>query len=89
MAKHVALVINGSDAEKARIRSEMPDAEVMPLCTPQLDDEGIRLLGTHKKVIMVRPDGYVGFRGSMAQEEERHSYARMVGLMPEAVRLAA
>jgi hypothetical protein len=89
MAKHLALVINGSDAEKARIRSEMPEAEVMSVVTPQLDDEGIRLLGTHKKVILVRPDGYVGFRGSMAQEEERRAYAQMVGLMPEAVKMAA
>jgi len=89
MAKHLALVINGSDVEKARIRSEMPGAEVISVVTPQLDDEGIRLLGTHKKVLIVRPDGYVGFRGSMAQEEERRAYAQMVGLMPEAVKMAA
>jgi len=86
---HLVLVINGSNVEIAQIRSDLPEAEVVPLYTPQLDDEGIRLLGTRKKVVIVRPDGYVGFRGTMKYRNEWRNYALQDGLAPVVVTLAA
>jgi len=87
--KHLALVVNGSDAEIAQIRSELPEAEVVRLYTPQLDDEGIGLLGIRKKVIMIRPDGYAGFRAPLAQLKELRAYARQDGLLAQVVKMAA
>jgi 2-polyprenyl-6-methoxyphenol hydroxylase-like FAD-dependent oxidoreductase len=88
-AKHLALVVNGSTLEIAQIRSDLRNAEVIPLCTPHLDDEGIGLLGIKKKLVIVRPDGYVGFRGLMKHRNEWLKYARQDGLQPAVVRMAA
>ncbi len=88
-ARHLAIVINGSDYEIAVIRADMPGAEMVRIYTPQLDDEGIGLLGVRKKVIVVRPDGYVGFRSSMMHQKEWQKYAIQVGLVPAMVTMAA
>ncbi len=88
-SKHLALVINGCDAEITQVRSDLGEADVVCLYTPQLDDEGIRLLGIKKKVIIVRPDGYVGFRAPLSQHKERRAYAQQDGLIRQVVSLAA
>jgi len=87
--RHLAMVINGSSLEITQIRSDLPEADVVPVYTPQLDDEGIRLLGTKKKVVIVRPDGYVGFRGTMKYRAEWRQYAVQDGLAPAVVKMAA
>ncbi len=86
---HLALVVNGSNAELAAVRSDLPEACVIPVCTPQMDDEGISLLGTRKKVIIVRPDGYIGFRGTMKHRNEWRKYALQDGLAAAVVPMAA
>ncbi len=88
-ARHLALVVNGSTVEIAQLRADLPEADVVPLYTPQLDDEGIGLLGTRKKVVIVRPDGYVGFRGGMKYRNEWLKYAAQDGLAPAIVKMAA
>ena len=88
-ARHLALVVNGSHLELAQIRQDLPEAEVMSIYTPQMDDEGIGLLGTRKKVIIVRPDGYIGFRGAMKYRTEWRRYALQDGLAPVVVSMAA
>ncbi len=87
--KHLVLVINGSTAEIALLRMDIPAAEVVPLYTPELDDEGIRLLGTRTKVVIVRPDGYVGFRGPIRRHTAWRDYAMRDGLAPRVIRMAA
>jgi len=88
-ARHLVLVINGCDAEVDYVRLNIPEAEVIPLHLPQLDDEGINLLGITKKIVIVRPDGYVGFRGPIGRKQEWLEYARQDALLPQAIRLAA
>ena len=88
-SRHLALVINGSNLEVAQVRSDLPEADVVSVCTPQLDDEGINLLGIRKKVLIVRPDGYVGFRGGMKYRHEWRKYALQDGLVPTVVTMAA
>jgi 2-polyprenyl-6-methoxyphenol hydroxylase-like FAD-dependent oxidoreductase len=88
-ARHLVLVINGSDAEVDQVRLNIPQAEVIPLHLPQLDDEGINLLGIKKKIVIVRPDGYVGFRGPIGRKQEWLDYARQDALLPQAIRMAA
>jgi len=88
-ARHLVLVINCSTLEVAQVRSDLPEADVVSVCTPQLDDEGIGLLGTKKKVVIVRPDGYVGFRGAMKHRAEWRRYALQDGLAMAVVSMAA
>jgi 2-polyprenyl-6-methoxyphenol hydroxylase-like FAD-dependent oxidoreductase len=88
-ARHLALVVNGSALELAQIREDLPEADVVPLYTPQLDDEGIGLLGIKKKVVIVRPDGYVGFRAPMKYRGEWIKYGLQDGLAPAVVKMAA
>jgi hypothetical protein len=88
-SKHLALVINGSSAEMAMVRSDLPEADIVPVCTPQLDDEGISLLGIRKKVVIVRPDGYVGFRGAMKHRNDWRRYALQDGLTAALATMAA
>ncbi len=88
-AKHLAIVVNGSNAEIAMVRSDLPEAHVIPVCTSHLDDEGIGLLGVKKKVLIVRPDGYVGFRGAMKYRGEWRKYALQDGLAAAVVTMAA
>ena len=87
--RHLALVMNGSSVEIAQVRQDLPEADVMPVYTPQLDDEGIGLLGIKKKVIILRPDGYVGFRGLMKYRSEWRKYALQDGLATALVQMAA
>ena len=88
-ARHLVLVINSCDAEVDQVRLNMPQAEVIPLHLPQLDDEGINLLGITKKIVIVRPDGYVGFRGPIGRKQEWLDYALQDGLLPQAIKMAA
>jgi len=88
-ARHLVLVINCSILEVAQVRSDLPEADVVSVCTPHLDDEGIGLLGTKKKVVIVRPDGYIGFRGTMKHRNDWRQYALQDGLAPAVMSLAA
>ena len=83
-ANHLAVVLNGSRAEAAEIRVAAPLADLTELRTPDLDGEGIRLLGIEKKVLIVRPDGYIGFRAPIENVTERRAYAQRVALTAEA-----
>ena len=86
---HLALVVNGSAADVAMVRADLPEADVVTVYTPHLDDEGINLLGTKKKVVIVRPDGYIGFRGSMKYRNEWRRYALQDGLGAALASMAA
>ena len=79
-AKHLALVLNGTVAEVNDVRATLPGAEVTALETSQLDKQGQRLLGGEKKVILIRPDGYVGYRGPLESTSRLVAYARQDGL---------
>lgn len=46
----------------------------------ELGAEGRRLLGKDKKVLIVRPDGYVGYRGPLETRTAWLEYARQDAL---------
>jgi hypothetical protein len=79
-AKHLAIVLNGSATETAEIQVGLPQAELAQVSTPDLDDEGLRFLGIEKKLLIVRPDGYVGFRGPIDKTTEWHAYGHQDAL---------
>jgi hypothetical protein len=58
-----------------------PAPEVSPvtsvaLLTPEVES----LLGGENRVIVIRPDGYLGFRGSIDDLARLDDYARLTGL---------
>jgi hypothetical protein len=60
--------------------SQLAHVRVVDVRTSGLDDEGQRLLGTGNKLLIVRPDGYIGFRGSIEKRVEWQAYAQQDGL---------
>jgi hypothetical protein len=81
-ARHLALVLtpNNSALEMESVRKGLPNAKVTALHASELDEEGRRLLGMEKKLLIVRPDGYVGFRGPLDNPEFWQAYARQDAL---------
>lgn len=80
-SKHLAVVLNSSPQERVEVQSSLPAAEVFALDSSALDEEGNRLLGTEEKLVLLRPDGYIGFRGPLARREEWMAYASQDALM--------
>ena len=79
-AKHLAIVLDASDTEKREVHDRLESAAIVSLSSGELTDEGRRLLGGQKKLLVVRPDGYVGFRGSASDLAELDRYARQDGI---------
>jgi 2-polyprenyl-6-methoxyphenol hydroxylase-like FAD-dependent oxidoreductase len=63
------------------LRSSFRHADVVPLTTSDLNDEGKRLLGDEGKMFVLRPDGYVGFRARAGFQAELMNYARQDALV--------
>ena len=63
------------------LRSNLRWADVVPLINSDLDDEGRRLLGDEGKMFVLRPDGYIGFRGRMGFQAELMNYAHKCAFM--------
>jgi hypothetical protein len=78
--RHLAVLINATDLEKTEIESELTHATAVSINAADLDDEGRRLLGNEKTVFVVRPDGYIGFRGPPDKRGELGAYAAQDGL---------
>jgi 2-polyprenyl-6-methoxyphenol hydroxylase-like FAD-dependent oxidoreductase len=64
-ALHTAFVVNGDEAETERLRKELLHADVLGVRAADLNDDGRGLLGKELKLLIVRPDGYVGYRGPL------------------------
>jgi hypothetical protein len=77
-AKHLALFVSTNEErpEIAQIRAALPKATVVSILGSALDEEGRRLLGSEKKLLIVRPDGYIGFRGPVDDGAHWQAYAR-------------
>jgi 2-polyprenyl-6-methoxyphenol hydroxylase-like FAD-dependent oxidoreductase len=79
--KHLAILLDSTDAEAQALTAHLTHVEVLHLQSSDLDEEGRRLLGTQKKLLLVRPDGYIGFRGPITKSAELAAYARQDGLI--------
>jgi hypothetical protein len=78
--KPLALALDATDQEIQQVESGLQHARVLPLRASDFDGEGRRLLGTEGKLLIIRPDGYVGFRGSISRPSQWEAYARQDGL---------
>ena len=61
--EHLAVLLDPVAPEVAEIKAGLPLAKVITVYVRDLSEEGLRALGTEKKLLIVRPDGYIGFRG--------------------------
>ena len=73
------LNLDGDDL--AMLRSILRHVDVVELATADLDAEGKHLLGLEAKVLVLRPDGYIGFRSKAGYQAELIDYARQDALV--------
>jgi 2-polyprenyl-6-methoxyphenol hydroxylase-like FAD-dependent oxidoreductase len=75
---HLALVLQGDDLRAPS--TVLPQVETLTLTLADLDDDAKKLLGRQSKLILIRPDGYVGFRSRAEESAQLASYVRRVAL---------
>jgi 2-polyprenyl-6-methoxyphenol hydroxylase-like FAD-dependent oxidoreductase len=74
--RHLAVAMEAADGFLSELKQSLPGAGVVALRAADLDEHGRRLLGARPGVFVVRPDGYVGFRGALEKAGELQGYAR-------------
>lgn len=73
---HLLLLFNADDAAAGSLSAHLPGIPAIRLNSSQLTREGRLLLGTEPKLVILRPDGYVGFRGPLDRPELWTAYAK-------------
>ena len=80
--KHLIIALNAPD--ESLLTRHLPKASALYLRSNEIAQEILTklsaLLGQDGEFIVVRPDGYVGFHGSLKEEEKLKSYAERMGL---------
>jgi len=79
-AMHLVLLLNATELQRDVVANSLTHARIVPINAEDLDDKGRRILGLETKVIVARPDGYVGFRGPLDTRDELLAYARQDAL---------
>jgi 2-polyprenyl-6-methoxyphenol hydroxylase-like FAD-dependent oxidoreductase len=79
-AKHRMILLNATDQERDEIQASFASTPLIHLHSSDVDDQGLAVLGKEKKVLIVRPDGYIGFRGPLGEHDALQAYGRQDGL---------
>ncbi|MGA9389935.1 MAG: FAD-dependent monooxygenase [Candidatus Sulfotelmatobacter sp.] len=79
--RHLVIAMDATEQVKADLASALSHARVIALRAEDLDSEGGRLFGRQPKLLIVRPDGYIGFRGPLEQSNGWQAYARQDALL--------
>ncbi len=79
--RHRVFCLNADMDDVETLRNGFRHADVIRLATEELEEEGRHLLGDEGKMIVLRPDGYVGFRGRMGFQTELMKYAEQDALV--------
>ncbi len=77
------LAIGFEVRNRKQIEESLPRTETLFLRTDEIQEgkeQIAELMGGTDRVMVIRPDGYVGFRGGAAEVEAMAKYARMTGL---------
>jgi 2-polyprenyl-6-methoxyphenol hydroxylase-like FAD-dependent oxidoreductase len=80
-SSHFALMLNGTEDEKSRVKAQLANTSLRSLHSSDLDDQGLSMLGKEAKIVVVRPDGYVGFRGPIDKTESLLAYLGKTGAL--------
>jgi 2-polyprenyl-6-methoxyphenol hydroxylase-like FAD-dependent oxidoreductase len=80
--KHLLLSINCGLSGRNGFVEDLGDLQSIRIDTQQLTRRDISLTGSEPKLIFVRPDGYIGFRGAPDRKGELSRYATQVALLP-------
>jgi 2-polyprenyl-6-methoxyphenol hydroxylase-like FAD-dependent oxidoreductase len=76
----LVVLCNGTDAARSEMAASLTHSDVIVVRSMDLDAEGRRQLGEKGSVILVRPDGYIGFRGAPNEGDALQAYARQDAL---------
>ena len=79
-AKHRVVMLNRDVAKSEPITAALSNAEIVAIRSANLDDVGKSELGTEPKLVILRPDGYIGFRGPLNRSQEFSEYVRQDAL---------
>ena len=74
--KHLAILLDATEPQEADLRANLLYAEVLSLKQADLDEQGAHFVGDQEKLLIVRPDGYVGYRGPIENRVEWMNYAK-------------
>jgi 2-polyprenyl-6-methoxyphenol hydroxylase-like FAD-dependent oxidoreductase len=78
--KHLGIVLNASEERVSELKNALTQVELLPIGSANVGEEGRRLLGENPSLLLVRPDGYIGFRGSPEKSDQWRAYARQDAL---------
>lgn len=81
--KHLVVLLNARTEEQAAVSKSLPtlpNLRIESITTARLDEGGRKLLGTEGKILVLRADGYVGFRDGFDHLRELDAYAQQNGL---------
>lgn len=87
---HLVVALNFENGKD--LRERLPQAEFLSLNGAELEkgrEELTELLGDRGEFAVVRPDGYVGFRGTSASMNRLAEYARKIGQSAQITRSAS
>jgi hypothetical protein len=79
--RHRVFGLNLDQDDIQTMRADLPNADVVPLVTSDLEYDGRKLFGDDGKIFVLRPDGYLGFRSPMGFRVELLKYARQEALI--------
>ncbi len=79
-ARHLAILLGATAEQHEELTKALPRARVLSVASSDLDDYGHASLGRESKLLIVRPDGYLGFRGPMREREAWQAYIRQDAL---------
>jgi 2-polyprenyl-6-methoxyphenol hydroxylase-like FAD-dependent oxidoreductase len=74
-ARHLVIPYNADADELDGLKMRLPLADVYQLYSADLNQKGRKLLGRSKKLFILRPDGYIGFRGRLDKHDDWIGYA--------------
>ena len=76
----LAVLLNGAEAARAELAAALSHSDVAGIRSEELDTEGRRQFGEKPSLLLVRPDGYIGFRGSPDDYDSWRAYAHQHAL---------
>jgi 2-polyprenyl-6-methoxyphenol hydroxylase-like FAD-dependent oxidoreductase len=79
---HLAVLLDAEGDEAAQFAASFPAIQTLSIHIADLGPHGRHLVGEDAKLFIVRPDGYIGYRGRIEQRYFWEFYGEHLGLAP-------